>query len=231
MAHENRRTATVAMPDAAARVEHLVSLARDVPSARLELLRDLCAGGRTSPARSERYRRAALAFMAWQVRRGLLNSLDHACPGSPWWRAVNERLLADMCEASLRTQGWWAPSSATFGVDLWMEFATNPSTRTWYRAHNVTIVRAYLDHRRLAEQENRSERFFINLVLMRLLFAHALVAAPRLALSWLAPAAHWIGDPRRAMTQLFLSIARVLPAVYPLHGALEQYVATEHAIG
>jgi hypothetical protein len=65
-----------------------------------------------------------------------------------------------------------------------VDFARHPSPRTWYLAHNVTIVTAYLDHRDLAEHENRVERFFINLVLVRVLYAHALVASPRLALGW-----------------------------------------------
>ena len=98
-------------------------------------------------------------------------------------------------------------------------------------AHNTTIVTAYLEHRDLAERENRVERFFLNLVLVRLLYAHALVAAPRLALAWLAPAARWLGDPRRAMTGLFLSVSRVLPDAYPLAGDLEAYVAREHSVG
>ena len=101
----------------------------------------------------------------------------------------------------------------------------------WYLAHNVTIVRAYLDHRDLAERENRVERFFINLVLIRLLYAHALVAAPRLALAWLAPTARWLGDPRRAMTGIFLSVSRVLPDLYPLEGELDDYIADEHTVG
>jgi hypothetical protein len=44
------------------------------------------------------FRRAALSFMRWQARRGLLNPLDASPPGSVWWRAVNERLLRDGCE-------------------------------------------------------------------------------------------------------------------------------------
>ena len=112
-----------------------------------------------------------------------------------------------------------------------IRFAFQPSSQSWYLAHNVSIVTAYLDHRDLAERENRVERFFINLVLIRLLFAHALVAEPRLALAWLAPTARWLGDPRRAMTGLFLSVLRVLPDVYPLDGELEGYIADEHTIG
>lgn len=177
-----------------------------------------------------RYRRAALAFMDWQVRRGLLNPADHECPGSPWWRAMNERLLRDTCEARLRVLGHPGPPSSP-GVEPSFRFALEPSSPTWYRAHNITVVTAYLDHRDLAEHENRIERFFINLVLIRLMYAHALVAAPRLALAWLAPTARWLGDPRRAMTSIFLSISRVLPNRYPLDGALDDYIDAEHTIG
>jgi hypothetical protein len=177
-----------------------------------------------------RYRRAALAFMDWQVRRGLLNSLDHERPGSPWWRAVNERLLLHTQEARLRVLGRPGPASSP-SAEPSIRFALQPSAPSWYLAHNVSIVTADLDHRELAERENRVERFFLNLVLIRLLYAHALVAAPRLALAWLAPAARWLGDPRRAMTGLFLSVSRVLPDVYPLHGELADYIADEHTIG
>ena len=84
---------------------------------------------------------------------------------------------------------------------------------------------------RLAERENRIERFFINLVLVRVLYAHALVAAPRLALAWLAPIARWLGHPRLDMTGMFLSVSRVLPHLYPLRGELADYIADEHAFG
>ena len=112
-----------------------------------------------------------------------------------------------------------------------VQFARQPSPRTWYLAHNVTIVSAYLHHRDLAERENRIERFFINLVLVRVLYAHALVAAPRLALGWLAPIARWLGDPRLDITGMFLSVSRVLPLRYPLTGELDDYIAAEHTFG
>ena len=168
--------------------------------------------------------------MNWQLRRGLLNPLDHERPGSPWWRAVNERLLRDTCEARSRVLGHPGPASSP-SVEPSIRFALRPSPRTWYLAHNVTIVRAYLDHRDLAERENRVERFFINLVLVRVLYAHALVAAPRLALAWLAPIARWLGDPRVDITGMFLSVSRVLPLRYPLEGELDDYIADEHTLG
>jgi hypothetical protein len=62
------------------------------------------------------------------------------------------------------------------------------------------------------------------------LYAHALVAAPRLALTWLAPIARWLGDPRLD-TGMFLSVSRVLPDRYPLRGELDDYIAGEHTFG
>lgn len=207
-----------------------VAEVRDSPQGRLELLKSSYEPLPGAAPLHLRYRRAALAFMAWQLRRGLLNPLDHERPGSPWWRAMNERLLRDTCEARSRLLGHPGPASSP-SVEPSVAFARQPSPRAWYLAHNVTIVSAYLDHRQLAERENRVERFFINLVLIRLLYAHALVAAPRLALAWLAPTARWLGDPRRAMTGIFLSVSRVLPDRYPLNGELDDYIADEHTVG
>ena len=207
-----------------------VAEVRDRPHGRLELLRSSYAPGPDGAPLHLPYPRAALAFMGWQLRRGLLNPLDHERPGSPWWRAVNERLLRDTCEARSRVLGHPGPASSP-SVDPSVRFARRPSPRTWYLAHNVTIVSAYLDHRDLAERENRVERFFINLVLVRVLYAHALIAAPRLALAWLAPIGRWLGDPRLDLTGMFLSVSRVLPNEYPLDGELDDYIAAEHAFG
>jgi hypothetical protein len=203
---------------------------RDRPHGRLDLLISSYAPPPGEAPVHLRYQRAALAFMGWQLRRGLLNPLDHERPGSPWWRAVNERLLRDTCEARSRVLGHPGPASSP-SVEPSVRFALQPSPRTWYLAHNVTIVQAYLDHRELAEVENRVERFFINLVLIRVLYAHALVAAPRLALAWLAPIGRWLGDPRLDLTGMFLSVSRVLPDRYPLEGELDDYIVGEHPFG
>lgn len=207
-----------------------VAEVRDRPVERMELLRSSYAPASGGAPLHLRYPRAGLAFMEWQVRRGLLNPLDDERPGSPWWRAINERLLRDTCEARLRLLGHPGPASSP-SVEPSVRFASRPSPHTWYAAHNVTIVQAYLDHRDLAELENRVERFFINLVLVRVLYAHALIAAPRLALGWLAPIARWLGDPRLDTTGRFLSVSRVLPTRYPLDGVLDDYIADEHTLG
>jgi hypothetical protein len=165
-------------PPAATIAAQRVDAVRDDPAGRLALLQAAYAPPPGSAPMHLRYRRAALAFLSWQLRRGLLNPLDDQRPGSPWWRAVNERLLRDTYEARARLLGHPGPASSP-SVEPSVRFARQPSPRAWYLAHNVTIVSAYLDHSDLAERENRIERFFINLVLVRVLYAHALVAAPR----------------------------------------------------
>jgi hypothetical protein len=151
-------------------------------------------------------------------------------PGSQWWRAINERLLQDGCEVVALAGGLTGEPSSQ-AVRLWLEFIAGPTARTWYRAHNASIVSAYLQHRRLAEAESPPERFFMNVALGRCLYAHALVAAPRLALGRLAPLARVLGDPRFGMAGAFLSLRRVLPNHYPLTEHVETYIADEQRLG
>jgi hypothetical protein len=168
--------------------------------------------------------------MRWQARRGVLNPLDGSPPGSAWWRKINERLLRDGCESVALVGGRdGEPSSQAVG--LWLAFIARPSARNWYRAHNASIVSAYLEHRGLAETETQPERFFMNVALGRCLYAHALVGAPRLALGRFAPLARVLGDPRLGMAGAFLSLRRVLPHRYPLAEDVETYIAAEQRLG
>jgi hypothetical protein len=168
--------------------------------------------------------------MRWQLRRGVLNSPNDTRPGSAWWRALNEALLRDTAEARAFAFGYPGEASRP-GVTAHLDFIRAPTAHHWYRAHNLSIVDAYLANRDLADAEGRVERFFINVVLIRVLFAHTLVAAPRLALGWLAPLARPVGDPRIGMTGIFLSLSRVLPDRYPLGEDVEGYIAVEHGFG
>src|SRR5258705_2316863 len=80
------------------------------------------------------FRRAALSFMRWQARRGVLNPLDATPPGSVWWRAVNERLLRGGCETvALLGGAGGEPSLQT--VRLWPEFGAGPPGSTLFPAH------------------------------------------------------------------------------------------------
>jgi len=176
------------------------------------------------------YRQAASAFMRWQLRRGLLNPIDAPRPGSPWWRAINERLLYDGSEARALAFGHPGPPTSPT-VAAWLAFIRRPDATRWYRAHNMSIAGGYLENEHLATREGRIERFFINLVLVRVLYTHAMVAAPRLALGWLAPAGRLLGDPRLGITGIFLSLSRVLPDRYPLGDDIAPYAQAENGLG
>ena len=216
--------------DALASAEAQVAAARDDPGARLALMARLFRGPTGSAPRHLPFRRAALSFMRWQVKRGVLNRLDGSSPGSVWWRAMNDRLLRDGTEAVALLGGLdGEPSSQA--VRLWLEFSDRPTGRNWYRAHNASIVGGYLESRTLAEEETAAERFFMNVALARVLFAHALVGSPRLAAGRLAPLGRLVADPRLGMAGVFLSLRRVLPNVYPLDGDVEVYIADEQRLG
>src|SRR5258705_13549823 len=72
-----------------------VAAVRDDPAARLALMARVFRGPTGHAPRHMPFRRAALSFMRWQARRGVLDPLEASPPGSAWWRAVNERLLRD----------------------------------------------------------------------------------------------------------------------------------------
>lgn len=143
---------------------------------------------------------------------------------------MNERLLRDGCEAVARAGGLRGDMSSPT-IELWMAFVGRPTAANWYRAHNASIVAAYLEYRDLAEAEGRADRFFLNVVLLRVLYAHALVAAPRLALGRFGRLGRVLGDPRLGMAGIFLSLGRVLPHRYPLSGDVEVYLRDEQGLG
>jgi len=210
--------------------EAVVAAVRDDPVGRLALMERCYHGPFGRAPRHLPYRRAAMSFMRWQLRRGVLQPSFASRPGSPWWRAVNERIIRDGCEAVGLSGGLPGPTSSAT-VDHWMSFIERPGARTWYCAHNGSVVAGYLENRDLAEAENAAERFFMNVVLCRVLYAHALVAAPQMSLGWLRPLAPLLGDPRLGMTGIFLQLSRILPDEYPLRDAVEYYRGAELSFG
>ena len=217
-------------PAALAVARAQVAAVRDDPAARLALMAQVFRGPTGRAPRHLPFRRAALSFMRWQARRGVLAPLGASPPGSVWWRSVNERLLRDGCE-TVALLGGAAGEPSSDAVRLWLAFGAHPSGRNWYRAHNASIVAGYLEHRPLADAESAPERFFMNVALLRVLYAHALGAAPRLALGRFAPFGRLLGDPRLGMAGAFLSLRRVLPDRYPLALDVERYIADEQRLG
>jgi hypothetical protein len=207
-----------------------VAAVRDDPAARLALMARVFHGPTGRAPRHLPFRRAALSFMRWQARRGVLDPIDASPPGSAWWRAVNERLLRDGCE-TIALLGGSPGEPSSQAVRLWLEFGARPTRRHWYQAHNASVVAGYLEHQDLARAESAPERFFMNVALVRVLYAHALAAAPRLALGRFAALGRLLGDPRLGMAGVFLSLRRVLPDRYPLELDVERYIADEQRLG
>jgi hypothetical protein len=216
--------------DAAGEALTMVAAVRHDPALRLELASRFY-DDRPSHPSIRAYRRAELAFMRWQVSRGVLAPPEAARPGSGWWRSVNESLLRDACEADRLAAGRPGQASKP-AVTRWGDFLGAPSARTWYRAHNASIVAAYLEHRHLCTAEVPVERFFMDVAIARLVCVHALVIQPRLAMGRLAPAGRLIGDPRWRGADLFLSLHNILPDRYPLTGfTIDQILALENYAG
>jgi hypothetical protein len=202
--------------EAAARAAARVEAVRDSLEGRYRLAAAFYRGPRASSG-CRRYAGADLSFMRWAIERGVFNRPDGRPPGSRWWRALNDQLLGDKVEAQLLAEGSDGTASAR-SVELWLEFMRYPSASSWYRAHNASIVAGYLGQRGLADEELAAERFMMNVALVRVLFAHALAAAPRLALGPFAPLGRWLGDPRQRSVSLFLDLRDQFPPDYPLEG-------------
>jgi hypothetical protein len=212
------------------RAAAMVAAVRDDPGRRLELAAR-CYDRRPGRPDIRPYRRAELAFMRWQARRGVLAAPGASQPGSPWWRAVNEGLLRDAWQAELIVSGQPGAASRP-SVSCWIQFLRAPSAHAWYRAHNASIVAGYLAHRDLARLELPPERFFMDVALVRVLFAHCLLTAPRLALGRLEPAGRLLGDPRWRGADAFLSLHKILPSHYPLHGyTVQELLRAENYLG
>jgi hypothetical protein len=104
------------------RAETQVAAVRDDPAARLALMARVFHGPTGRAPRHLPFRRAALSFMRWQARRGVLDPLD----ASPPWRSVNERLLRDGCE-TVALLGGLAGEPSSQAVRLWLEFGARPT--------------------------------------------------------------------------------------------------------
>ena len=80
------------------------------------------------------------------------------------------------------------------------------------RAHNASVVAGYLAYRELAHDEHPLERFFMDVALVRVLFAECMLSDPRIALGRFAAVGRPLADPRWRGVDVFLSLHNILPA-------------------
>lgn len=117
-----------------------------------------------------------LDFMKWEIARGVLDPVrPRGRGGSAWWRGVNGDFLYYGQLARLAHESGTDPELLPLPARAWVEYIAAPGERTWYRAHNASIVAGYVTRIPVALRERRAEQIFINVVLYRLLYAQGMV--------------------------------------------------------
>ncbi|MFD2200557.1 hypothetical protein [Shivajiella indica] len=170
---------------------------------------------------------AEIAFLKWEERSVL--HPPHAVPsGSEWWSSVNlwfiylSELGAKAFESGLQKDLLPAPAQA------WIDFIVNPSSSTWYRAHNSSIIDGYLKYPEIADKESLPEKVFINMVLYRLLFAQSMVEGDFL----FAKLGKILGDPRGEAVKFITGFDAFYPKHYPMtQKEIKMVMGTTHNLG
>lgn len=160
-----------------------------------------------------------LAFIDWEIKRGTLNSLDNAKPGSPWWRTVNGHFDYLSTLAQLIKESGESFNDLPVPVNFWLEYINNPNERSWYRAHNSSIIAGYVVADAVAFEENVYEQYFMNIVLYRLLYAQSMVEGVSFGIL-----GEIFANPRGDAVSIITDIEAFYPSHYPLSKEDIKYV-------
>lgn len=153
-----------------------------------------------------------LAFLRWEINRGVLNPLnDPAQKGSLWWRRVNSSFIYYSTLAALIYEAGETFPGLEPPVMLWLSYIQEPSPKHWYRAHNSSITQGYLRNFAAVRLENKYEQYFVNIVLYRLLFAQAMVEGVEFG-----RLGQLLADPSGSAVSLICDIQEFYPTKYPI---------------
>jgi hypothetical protein len=157
--------------------------------------------------------RSELDFLRWEIKRGVLNSLDDPRqPGSKWWRDVNLQFIIISETAAEIYEGKNATEPVTHEIQLWLDYIQNRTGISWYRAHNGTILKGYLNCIAQANEESVYERIFMNEVLYRVLFAQAMEEDD----SFIKGLGKIVANPMFQAVDIITNIPAFYPDDYPL---------------
>src|SRR5689334_19275551 len=118
--------------EAKARAE--VDAVADDPPGRLALRQAFYAKyGFGTPLLPEGYGASELAFLQWEIERGVLAPVTSG--GSRWWRAVNGALLYNAQLAMLVYEAQLHDPRVSNEVRCWLAYIAKPSAESWYCAH------------------------------------------------------------------------------------------------
>ena len=160
-----------------------------------------------------------LAFMQWEIKRGVLNPLDSDEPGSPWWRQVNSHFLYVATLAQLIQESGETFNDLPVPVNFWLAFINSPNECSWYRAHNSSIIAGYQVADATAFDENIYEQYFMNIVLYRLLYAQSMVEGVSFGIL-----GKIFANPRGAAVSIITDIDAFYPSHYPMTKEEIKYV-------
>jgi|OM-RGC.v1.007820083 hypothetical protein len=159
------------------------------------------------------YGRSEIAFLKWEIKRGVLNPLDDKeQPGSVWWRNTNLNFIFMSELAGAMKENNVTNPDAPMPVLNWLNFINNPTPETWYIAHNSTILDGFKRYEGCVALENNIEKKFLNITLYRLMFAQAMVEEVTI----FPELAEFIADPRGIGVKLLTSLPDFYPPHYPL---------------
>ncbi len=155
------------------------------------------------------YGESEIAFLEWEIRRGVLDKT-----GSPWWKSVNSMFIFYSTWAwilSGKGRELIPGQELPVPVFLWLNYIKKPGSAAWYRAHNSSIISGYLNNKINALQENRFEQKFMNIVLYRVLFAQAMTEGAEFS-----ELGKILADPELPAVQAITGLPEFYPEVYPL---------------
>jgi hypothetical protein len=152
-----------------------------------------------------------LAFLRWEIDRGVLAPLDAPRPGSRWWRGVNAMLLYDAELAALIHESG-VEMAAPAGAQRWLDYIDEPNEKSWYLAHNGSVVGGYLAEVVSARAEVDGEQRFMNIVLYRVLYAGAMVSGGTI----LGLLGKLFANPNLPAVNFIVDVRDFYPRDYPL---------------
>ncbi|WP_108869088.1 hypothetical protein [Aquimarina aquimarini] len=152
-----------------------------------------------------------LAFIDWEIKRGVLNPVNATQPGSLWWRTVNSHFLYLGTLAQLIKESGETFEEVPTPVNFWLDYINTPNECSWYRAHNSSIISGYQLADSLAFTENIYEQYFINIVFYRLLYAQSIVQGVNFGVL-----GKIFANPRGSAVSLITDIEAFYPSHYPL---------------
>ncbi|MFK7771202.1 MAG: hypothetical protein AB8F94_03645 [Saprospiraceae bacterium] len=167
---------------------------------------------KTSSEEGYGYGNSELAFLKWELDR-VLRTANGEEAKSEWWSEINLRFIyLSELGAKAKERGI-AKNEIPIPSQFWYEFIENPNETSWYKAHNSSIINAYLRHADLAKKESSFEQIFINIVLYRLLFAQAMVEGKDFAFGRLGKI---FANPNGYAVNLITQMEDFYPANYPM---------------